>query len=68
MPFGLGVPELIILLVIFLIIFGVGRLPQVGGAVGRTIREFRDNVREDRDTKNAASSQASEADETSDAS
>ena len=43
MPFtrGIGVPELIIILVIVMIIFGVGRLPEVGGALGKAIREFR---------------------------
>jgi len=33
--------ELVLILVIILIIFGVGRLPEVGGALGRGIREFR---------------------------
>jgi sec-independent protein translocase protein TatA len=37
----LGAPELIIVLVIVVLIFGVGRLPDVGGAVGKSIREFR---------------------------
>ena len=37
----LGVPELIILAFIVVLIFGVGRLPEVGGAVGKGIREFR---------------------------
>mgnify|MGYP005841135681 FL=1 len=37
--------ELILILVIVIIIFGVGRLPEVGGAVGRAIREFRDSTR-----------------------
>ena len=43
MPFthGIGVPELVIILVIVMIIFGVGRLPEIGGAVGKAIREFR---------------------------
>ena len=43
MPFahGVGVPELIIILVIVMIIFGVGRLPEIGGALGKAIREFR---------------------------
>ena len=41
MPFGIGAPELIIILVIILVIFGVGRLPEIGGALGRGIREFR---------------------------
>lgn len=52
MAFGMGAPELIILLVIFLIIFGVGRLPQVGSALGRSIREFRENVQEGADERN----------------
>jgi len=33
--------ELILVLAIVLIVFGVGRLPQVGGALGKAIREFR---------------------------
>ncbi len=41
MPIRLGPFELIIVLVIVIIIFGVGRLPEIGGAVGRAIREFR---------------------------
>ncbi|MEA3346399.1 MAG: twin-arginine translocase TatA/TatE family subunit [Chloroflexota bacterium] len=38
----LGVPELLIILVIIIIIFGVGKLPQIGGALGQGIREFRE--------------------------
>jgi sec-independent protein translocase protein TatA len=38
---NLGPFELIIILVIIIIIFGVGRLPEVGGAIGKGIREFR---------------------------
>ena len=43
MPFtrGIGIPELVIILVIVMIIFGVGRLTEVGGALGKAIREFR---------------------------
>jgi sec-independent protein translocase protein TatA len=39
---NLGPMELVIILVIVVIIFGVGRLPEIGGAVGRAIREFRE--------------------------
>jgi sec-independent protein translocase protein TatA len=39
--FGLGVPELIIILVIALIIFGPKRLPQLGESLGKTIRAIR---------------------------
>ncbi len=41
MPFGFHPLYLVILLVIVLIIFGPGKLPELGGAVGRGIREFR---------------------------
>jgi sec-independent protein translocase protein TatA len=37
----LGVPELIIILVIVLLIFGAGRLPAIGAALGKGIRAFR---------------------------
>ncbi len=37
----LGWPEILLVLVIILIVFGVGKLPQVGGAIGKGIRAFR---------------------------
>lgn len=40
--FGLGVPELILILVIVVLIFGVGKLANVGGALGRSVKEFRE--------------------------
>ncbi len=39
--FGIGMPELIIILVIILIIFGAGKLPEIGGAVGKGIKNFK---------------------------
>jgi sec-independent protein translocase protein TatA len=39
--FGLGMPELIIILVIILIIFGAGKLPEIGGAIGKGIKNFK---------------------------
>ncbi len=39
--FGIGVPELLIILVIGLIIFGPGKLPEIGRGLGKSIREFR---------------------------
>jgi len=39
--FGLGFPELIVILVVALLIFGPGRLPEIGSALGRGIRDFR---------------------------
>jgi sec-independent protein translocase protein TatA len=42
--FGLGVPELIVILVMVLVLFGPGRLPEVGGALGRAVRDFRNAI------------------------
>jgi sec-independent protein translocase protein TatA len=39
--FGVGMPELIVILVIILIIFGAGKLPQIGEGLGRGIRNFK---------------------------
>ncbi|MFC2044975.1 twin-arginine translocase TatA/TatE family subunit, partial [Chloroflexota bacterium] len=41
MPFKLGPWEIGLILMIILILFGVGKLPQVGGAIGKGIRAFR---------------------------
>jgi sec-independent protein translocase protein TatA len=41
MPFNIGPGELIIILAIALVIFGPGKLPEIGSAVGKGIREFR---------------------------
>jgi sec-independent protein translocase protein TatA len=41
MPFRMGPVELIIILVIVMLIFGVGKLPQIGGSMGKAIKEFR---------------------------
>jgi sec-independent protein translocase protein TatA len=41
MPFRIGPWEIALILVIILIVFGVGKLPQVGGAVGKGLRAFR---------------------------
>ena len=49
----LGVPELLLILVIVIAIFGVGKLAGIGGALGGSIKEFRRSVR-DEDTTKAA--------------
>ncbi len=48
--FGIGIPELIIILVIILIIFGAGKLPEIGGGLGKAISNFR-SATKDQDKK-----------------
>jgi sec-independent protein translocase protein TatA len=43
--FGMGIGELLVILVIVLIIFGAGRLPEIGEGLGRGIRNFRKAVK-----------------------
>ena len=43
---GLGIPELAIILLIVLIFFGAGKLPQVLGQMGKGVRAFKDGVKE----------------------
>ena len=44
--FGLGMPELILILIIALVIFGPSKLPEMGSSVGKAIREFRNATKE----------------------
>jgi len=44
--FGLGATELIIILVIILIMFGAGKLPEIGEGLGRGIRNFRRSIKQ----------------------
>lgn len=47
--FGLGTTELIIILVLVLVIFGAGKLPSVGGALGKGLRNFKDGIKDAED-------------------
>lgn len=56
-----GIGELIIILVIVLVIFGAGKLPQVGSSLGTAIRDFKDSVKKPEDeTKETKNNGASE--------
>ena len=50
----LGAPELLILLVIIILLFGVGRIGKVAGELGKGIREFRQGISGGDDTANKA--------------
>ncbi|MCJ8014431.1 twin-arginine translocase TatA/TatE family subunit [Paenibacillus sp. KQZ6P-2] len=43
---GIGVPGIILLVILALLLFGPNKLPELGRAVGRTFREFKDGTRE----------------------
>ena len=42
--FGIGMPELIVILVIILIIFGAGKLPEIGAGIGKGIKNFKKSM------------------------
>lgn len=44
--FGLGMPELLVILVLVLLIFGAGKLPEIGAGLGKAIRGFKKGVQE----------------------
>lgn len=44
--FGLGMQELLVILLICLLIFGVAKLPQIGRALGTTIKEFKKSLKD----------------------
>ncbi|HWI41857.1 MAG TPA: twin-arginine translocase TatA/TatE family subunit [Verrucomicrobiae bacterium] len=44
--FGIGMPELIVILVVLLVVFGPGKIPQLGAALGGAIRSFKDAAEE----------------------
>lgn len=65
---GIGFPELMIILVIIMIIFGAGKLPDIGNAFGKSIRNFKQSMKEaeevslDEDSKEGeAATEAGEA-------
>ncbi|MCB2225726.1 MAG: twin-arginine translocase TatA/TatE family subunit [Desulfarculaceae bacterium] len=59
---GIGIPELLIILVIVLLIFGAGKLPMIGGNLGKAIKNFKGGVKDEEKEQelNSAKSEAIE--------
>jgi len=55
---NIGLAELVVLLVVVLILFGPGKLPEVGNALGKAVGEFRRGIREGIDEKEVSKSDA----------
>ena len=63
MILGLGIPELLIIVVVVLIIFGPKNLPKLGSAIGKTVKNVREGMEEGSDDKDVAKAEKSSASE-----
>ena len=43
--FGMGITELIIILFVIILIFGIGKLPEIGGGIGKAIKNFKKSLK-----------------------
>ena len=64
---GIGFPELMIILVIIMIIFGAGKLPEIGSAFGNSIRNFKKSMKEAEEVTDVLDTGKSESEETTSA-
>ncbi|MCP4357208.1 MAG: twin-arginine translocase TatA/TatE family subunit [Chloroflexi bacterium] len=60
---GLGIPELLIILAVVIVLFGVGRISKIGGELGKGIKAFREGVQEgkEKDPENTENNEEVEA-------
>ena len=57
---GIGFPELMVILIIIMIIFGAGKLPEIGSAFGRSIKNFKSSMKEAQEEEENAEVEASQ--------
>ena len=57
---GIGFPELMIILVIIMIIFGAGKLPEIGSAFGNSIKNFKKSMKDAEEIQEAANLESAE--------
>ena len=63
---GIGFPELMIILVIIMIIFGAGKLPEIGSAFGNSIKNFKKSMKDAEEIQEAANLEPSATEESAD--
>ena len=63
MVLGMGVPELLVILLVALIIFGPKNLPKLGSAIGKTVKNVREGMEEGSDDKDVAKAEKSSSSE-----
>ena len=65
---GIGFPELMVILVIIMIIFGAGKLPEIGSAFGNSIKNFKKSMKEAEEIQEATNLESTETSEGSEGS
>jgi len=44
--FGLGIPEIVVILLVIVVIFGAQRIPEIGSALGKSLRSFKEEIKQ----------------------